>query len=111
MESLEIIKDDMFEIAKRLKSINKNYVLVRNKKLNRFELHFLRPILSLEAVFPYKSIDKRMVDYVNKYKKENIDKIIKQIDENNEKITEKNNKTFKQDYIDKIKEDLKYDSK
>lgn len=107
---LKIIKEDTFNVVKRLKQINPNYELVYNTKLQRFEL-YTNNLKNLELVFSQTKIDKRMIDYVQKTRIENIDKLIKQIDEENAKLEMQNDKTLKNEAIDKIKEVIEYDSK
>lgn len=108
MNGFVVIKNDMFKIASRLKEIDKNYLLVRNVVKNRFELWYNACIPKLELVFKNKTIDKRMIDYVNKTKIENIDRIIKKMDEENQKIREKEIKRQKDECLDRMYEVIKY---
>ncbi len=103
----EIITNDLFNIAKRLKKIDKNYLLVRNKEKHRFELWYNSSFMHRELVFKFDKIDARMLDYVNQSRVEFIDKLIKNIDENNEKIKNNQIEKFKNDSLDKIREEIK----
>ena len=111
MNKFIVIKNDLFDIANRLKKIDKNYLLVRNVIKNRFELWYNACVPKLELVFKTKTIDKRMLDFVNDTKVQYVEKLIKQMDDMNEKIKEKEIKRVKEDSIDRIKEVLKYENK
>lgn len=111
MEGLEIIKNDLFNIANRLKEIDKNYFLVRNKIKKRFELWYNMAFPKRELIFKTKQIDSRMIDYVNETRIQNIDKIIKEMDKENEKLKEKEIKNAKNECLDRVSEVLKYDIK
>ncbi len=108
MEKFELVLNDTFNIAKRLKQIDKNYLLVRNKKKKRFELWYNTCIPKLELVFKFNKIDNRMIDYVNQTRIENLEKIIKQMDIENEKIKQKQIKNAKEECLDRISEVVKY---
>ena len=108
MEKFEIILEDTFNIAKRLKQIDKNYLLIRNKKKNRFELWYNSCVPKLELVFKFNKVDKRMIDYVNQTRIENIDKIIKQMDKENEKIRQRQINNAKNECLDRMSEVIKY---
>ena len=111
MNKFVVIKNDLFNIANRLKKIDKNYLLVRNVIKNRFELWYNSCLPKLELVFKTKTIDKRMLDFVNETKVQHVEKLIKEMDCMNEKLKEKEIKRVKEDGIDKIKEVIKYENK
>lgn len=96
-----IIRNDCFNIAKRLKSIDKNYYIVFNKKLSRFEIHYKRLLNSLELILPFERLDKRTLDYVLRTRIENREKLIKEIDEYNEKLEKKKNIEIKEQVLAK----------
>lgn len=111
MEKFEIIENDLFNISNRLKQIDKNYLLVRNKLKKRFELWYNSCVPRLELVFKTNRIDKRMIDFVNSTRIENIDKIIKEMDKTNEKIRLKEIENKKNECFDKMSEVIKYVNK
>lgn len=97
-----IIKTDLFNICKRLKSINKKYFLVLNKNKNQYEVHFKRTGNTLELVLPFNKLDKRTVDYVLKTQICNREKIIKEIDDYNNKLERDKTKQIKENILAKI---------
>ena len=108
MKKFEVIENDLFNIANRLKLIDKNYLLVRNKLKKRFELWYNSCVPRQELVFKTNRIDKRMIDFVNETRIQNIDKIIKEIDEKNEKLRQKEINNAKNDCLDRMREVIKY---
>ena len=72
---LERIENDLFNIAERIKSINPKYVLFRNTRMNRVEVH-TSPCpcaLSFEFVVPYDELDERTLEHARKTRIENFD--------------------------------------
>ena len=85
------IKDDTFSIVKRLKQIDKNYIIKYNKMQNRFEIWFKENSFKqhLELVLPYPCLDCRAIYKVANSNSKKIDKIIYEINKNNQAIKEK----------------------
>lgn len=83
---LSIINSDLFNISKRIKSIDKNYFIVRNNLKNRFEVHYKRSCNTLELVLPFECLDVQTINLVLKSKIENRKKLIKEMEKENEKI-------------------------
>lgn len=81
-----IIKDDLFNISARLKSVDKNYFIVFNHNRKKFEIHYKRAKNTYELTVPYEKLDARTVALVQKTKIGNQKEILKQIEENNKKI-------------------------
>ncbi len=88
MEKLFEVKDDLFGIAERIKSIDANYKIYFNGDTHRYELHNTRSNPSFQLVFPYASLDKRAVDYTLESDIKNKEKILRQIEENNRRLEE-----------------------
>lgn len=80
---LKRIYDDLFHIAKRLKSIDKSYVLYFNRKYKRFEIYARG---AMQMALPFEKLDCRTLEYARKTRIENIEKMLKEIEANNEKI-------------------------
>lgn len=77
----------VFEIERRLREIDDNYRLFYNKKLNRFEVHNLKNKGdTLSVVCPYGEIDNRLIKLVRCTRVERGEEIIREIEEENEKI-------------------------
>ena len=87
-----VIKSDLFNISKRLKQIDKNYFLVRNRKTNKFEVHYKRNFNSLELVLPFNKLDARTIDYVLKTRMENRKKLLEEIERENQILLERERK-------------------
>lgn len=80
------ITDDVFDIARRIKSINSEYELFFDKNSNKFKVYAKG---NLQAVLPYSSLDNRTVDYLLKTQIKNIDKLEKEVDIYNQNLQEK----------------------
>ena len=77
------IFEDLFDIVKKIKSIDSNYRVFRNVKLNRFEIYYLCGLnLNLELVVPYDKLDYRTINKLNKSKVQNADEIFKMLEKN-----------------------------
>lgn len=80
---LKRIYDDLFHIAKRLKSIDKAYELYLNRRLKRFEIYARG---AMQMALPFDKLDVRTLEYARKTRIENIENMIREIEMNNEKI-------------------------
>ena len=81
------IKHDVYNIAKRIKNIEKNYFIVYNTSKKSFEVHNSRQIGTTYCLtLPYKELDERALKYVNYTKSENIEKILNKIDNENKML-------------------------
>lgn len=101
-----VIKNDVFNVAKRIKQINAGYILVYNNISEKFEVCY-KSINNVQVILPYKNLDSRSVQHIQKTRIENRDKLIKEIDEYNEKLQQQNNNKIKQEILDKVKYDYK----
>lgn len=86
MKDLIVIKKDVFNISKRLKAIDKKYIVVRNIKNHCFEVHY-NNVGNKQLVIPYDNLDIRTINFVLKTRVNDIAKLIKQIDKYNEDLT------------------------
>ena len=93
MERL-LIKSDLFNITKRIKQIDKKYFIVFNKKTKKFEVHYKRNSSTLELVLPFDRLDKRTLDFVLKTKMENKQKLIEEMERNNQKLEDEKNRNM-----------------
>lgn len=94
------IKDDTFSIVERLKALDKNYIIKYNTEQKRFEVWFKENDFKehLEIVLPYPCLDYRTIYKVANSNSKKIDKIIYEINKNNEAIKEK----AKNDLMDEL---------
>ena len=91
MGNLIEIENDCFDICKRLKNIDPSYKVFFNWMRNCFEVHsFLQAKSSYCFSVTYSELDERTLDYALKTRSENRDKIIKEIEEHNKRVEEKN---------------------
>lgn len=84
------VGDDLYHIAKRLRSIDKAYTLYFNRRLKRFEIYAKG---AMQMALPFDKLDARTLEYARKTRIENINKIINEIDKENailEKRAEEN---------------------
>lgn len=89
MKDLIVIKKDVFNISKRLKTIDRKYIVVRNIKNHCFEVHYGK-VGNKQLIIPYDSLDYRTIQYVLKTKIDDINKLIESIDRYNENIKKEN---------------------
>ena len=86
MERLIEIKDDLFDISSRIKSVDENYKIYFNGGTCRYELHNSSKTPSFQAVFPYASLDKRALDFARETVVENKERILAEIDAHNVRL-------------------------
>ena len=97
------IENDNLFVCQRLKEIDESYRVVFNLKKNQYEVHSIdQPYDTYSFAVPFSVLDERTVSYALKTRRENMDKIIKEIDFYNEKLY---NQMIKQN-VNKIKEAL-----
>ena len=103
MDRLIEIKDDLFDISSRIKSIDENYKIYFNRGTCRYELHNSSKTPSFQATFPYTSLDKRALDFVRDSSIKNKELILAEIDAHNARIE----KRFQDEVIQKALNNLK----
>lgn len=97
-----IVWQNAFNIPKRIKSINKNYIVVFNKISNKFELHY-KKVGNVELVFPFLELTKKCVDYVLKTQMKNKKYVLEEMEKTNEKLREQQIVNAKQELICAVK--------
>ena len=88
-----LIENDLFKVSDRLKEIDADYFVMYNRKLRRFEVHNRRQRDTLALVVPHPVLDARTVTHTLKTRRENIDRLIREMEEANRKaaaIADKN---------------------
>ena len=79
------IRHDVYEISKRIKNIDKDYYVVYDTSKGKFEVHNTSQIDNTFCLtLPYEFLDERTLKYVVETRSENIDKILNQIEQDNE---------------------------
>lgn len=78
---------DVYNISKRIKEIEKNYYIVFNTSKAKFEVHNSSQIgESYCLTLPYNTLDERALNYVRKTSVANIDYVLQEIENDNNKI-------------------------
>ena len=72
-----IIKNDFYKISQRIKKIDKTLFLIYNSLQAQFEIHDLRT-LDNTFVLSFESIDKQVIDVINKAKDRNTIAFVKE---------------------------------
>lgn len=76
------IKNDLYDIASRLKEIDREYTTYFETELQKFTLWGRG---KRQVVFPFDALDQRALDYARKTRVENMEELIREIDEKNER--------------------------
>lgn len=102
----EVVFSSPMNIPQRIKAIDKDYFVVRNHSIGKFEVHHKGQIDgTLALTIPYDELDFRTIQMVKETRIEYIDKIIKEMDENNRKLEEKSKKKVSE-YTDMVCRDI-----
>lgn len=80
---LEKINHDLFDISKRLKSIDRRYDLFLNREKNRYEIYANG---AMQMALPFERLDARALSSARKTRLENLEKIIAEIEEENARL-------------------------
>ena len=97
-----LITHDCFDIASRLKEIDTDYTLHYNERAKKFELRGKNNTLLI--VFPYDRIDARMITHARRTRVERIKEIIREMDEQNERLIASSERAQNNYYQDLLKE-------
>lgn len=80
---------DIFDICNRIKEIDSTYKLFFNRKEKRFEVYKTGDRESLAVVVPFDQIDERLVTHLKKTKVSRLEKLLKEIEDENKLLEEK----------------------
>lgn len=86
------IENDVFDVVNRIKSIDSKYFVLFNQKNKKYEVHYERAKNTYELTLPFDELDARAVLHVLKTKVENRKKIFAEIEKQNQKLMEKEQK-------------------
>ena len=87
------LNSDVYNISKRVKYIDKGYYVLFNTSTKKFEIHNNNQVGSSYCLsLPFNQLDERTLTFINKTKSNNIEKILKEI-ENDNKIRESSEKS------------------
>ena len=70
---LQKVRHDLFNIAARLKSVDRRYELFFNRKKNRYEIYANG---AMQIALPFERLDARAIEYARKTRLENLNKLI-----------------------------------
>ncbi len=82
----KVIRDDLFDIVKRIKQIDPKYFVLYNITRKKFEIHYTRSKNTYELTIPYDGLDARTVDFVLKTRIQNQKKLLEEIENSNKKL-------------------------
>lgn len=97
------IENDVFDIASRLKEIDATYRVRYSLRQQRFQLFGGTPPAYL-LTFPFDKLDERAVIHARKTRRERLDQIMKEIEEENKKTEAAAMKDAKNSVNDALKE-------
>lgn len=96
----KIILSDVFDIAKRLKEIDRNYFVVFNTAKQKYEVHNSRQLGdSYCLTVPFDCFDARTIVLVQQSRIKNISEIVEKMDFDNKVLQKLNNKTALDDMM------------
>lgn len=95
---LRKIKDDLFDIANRLKEIDERYEVFFDTSKQKFVLYAQN---AYQLTIPFENLDARTIDLVRYTRAENVDTILRDVDKENKKRDEASVKRAK----DKIEDE------
>ncbi len=98
------VKDDLYDVVKRIKEISPDYFVEFNPRTLRYELHshYLRPTYVL--TFPFERLDQRAVIHTLKTRVTNIDKLIEEIERDNLRLEKTATEHAKKQILDGLEE-------
>ena len=82
----KVIKDDLFDIVKRIKQIDPKYFVLYNLTRHKYEIHYSRSKNTYELTVPYDNLDARTIDFVLKTRMQNQKKLLEEIENSNKKL-------------------------
>lgn len=102
------IESDVFNIVERIREIDDRYYIVFNLNTKKYEVHKNGLKSSYCLTIPYSQLDKRTIKLIHDTHVRNSDKIIKSMEENNEKLQVKAVDEAKEINEYKVKELFRY---
>lgn len=78
------------DIPVRLKELNRAFFVMFNTKKQKYEIHCSdQPFSTLACVLPYDELDARAISYVREHSNERLEKIVREIEDYNERLAAK----------------------
>ena len=111
MSYLIEIQNDVLNIVKQIKNINKSYKIFYNAKLRRFEVHSVGLLRTNTEVVGAESLDKRLYYKTLQTRKENMERLIGEMEMLNERLEQAEIKAKLEKTSTLAQEILKYGNK
>lgn len=106
------VENDVMDITKQLKQMDKNYFVMFNPRTQQFELHNAEQESGTLCLnLPFGTLDQRTLDYVQKYRIENAKKIIAEMEAHNLKLEIEKESRYKDSAREVIKDIYTYCSR
>ena len=100
-----LVKSDTYNICKRIKQFDANYYIVYDNELNKFMVYSTNTygvktniqgkMLGYVCTLPFNELDTRTFKYLCDTRSENIEKLIEQIDKENQQLEYQNRQELK----------------
>lgn len=101
----DLIEHDLYNIGQRIQDIDEGYFVLYNHRFHRWEVHHVDNHPQTYAfVVPFDFLDARTLEYCWKTKRENTDRLLKEMEANNEKIKASKDREFKNSMEDASRE-------
>lgn len=94
------IKNDLFDVAQRLKGVNETYCLFFNVDKQRYEVYENNHGFTLAFVVPYDELDARTVEYARFTRVENSKSLFAEIQRHNDELDKKNQSQYVEQICD-----------
>ena len=98
---LQKVRHDLFNIAARLKSVDRRYELFFNRKKSRYEIYANG---AMQIALPFERLDARAIEYARKTRLENLNKLIAEIEAENARLEIENAKRSRQNVLAAVEE-------
>ena len=98
-----LITSDCLDICSRIKNIDDSYYIIFNTSKEKYEVHSNnQPFSSYCFTSPFISLDERLLNYALKTRRENKEKLIAEMEKENQKLIQNQQKQQKQQIIEQL---------
>lgn len=109
MKKLILLKADPYYISSRIKEVDEGYFLVYNTQKSTYELHNKNQQFNTYALtIPFSELDERTIFLARKTRRENIYKLIAEMDEENEYRKRVSERAAKEQIKEVLNENKRY---
>lgn len=105
------IFEDVFDICNRIREIDQGYFVVYNTIKERYEVHHKGLQCSTFCIACDNGLNSTVISKLRKSRIENIDKIMREMEENNQKIEQENKRIIQDETSFKLKEMIDFAKK